>query len=206
MKDVVLRDKERSQTPRCVPIRNAARPTTTFHWFLSLLPLLLLSTLGAAPASAQGDCKTVFDADDKLIATDHRAFATHSPVGRTGNAETNESVMVGGVTYVKVKGGWHKSPMTVAQLREQKAENRKNAKSVSCRYLRDESVDGEVARVFSVHSETEDNKSDGTIWISKSRGLPLRQEQDDDMGGSAADKMHYSIRYEYTNVTAPPTH
>jgi hypothetical protein len=140
-----------------------------------------------------------------MIATDHRTFSTHSPASRGGSPETNESVMVGGVTYIKVQGVWRKSSMTVAQIREQKAENRKNVKSISCRYLRDESVDGEVARAFSVHSETEDDKSDYTAWISKNRGLLLRQEHDIDMGG-AAGKIHYSTKYEYVNVSAPAVH
>ena len=169
---------------------------------LSLVALLIVVLGGAPVARAQGDCNIVYQADDKMIATDHRAFSSHGPASSGGSAETTESVMVGGVSYVKVKGVWHKSPMTLAQLREQKAENRKNAKSVSCRYLRDESVDGDTARVYSFHSETEDDKSDGTIWISKNRGLPLRQEQDIDVGGSDG-KRHYSTRYEYGNVSAP---
>ena len=166
---------------------------------LSLISMLFLIFGVAFSAKAQGDCESVYDADNKLIATDHRAFSTHSAAIHGGNPETSESVMVGGITYVKVKGVWRKSPITVAELREQKAENRKNAKNVSCRYLRDESVDGEAARVFSVHSETEDGKYDLTVSISKSRGLPVRQEEDINTG----DKMHYSIRYEYTNVFAP---
>jgi hypothetical protein len=166
--------------------------------------VLLVVVFAAAPgARAQGDCKTVFDADDKMLTTDHRTILTRTGAIHGGKAETNESVMVGGVSYIQVKGAWRKSPMTLAELREQKTENRKNAKSVSCHYLRDESVDGQAARVFAAHSETEDDKSDVTVWISKDRGLPLRQEQDMDVGG-AAGKMHYSIRFEYTNVSAPP--
>ena len=180
---------------------------TSFPLRIYFVPLLLLVSLSRVPAAkAQGDCNTIFDADDKMLSTDHRSFSTRSSAKPGANSETNESVSVAGVIYINVKGVWHKSPMTVAQLRQQKAENRKDAKNVSCHYVRDESVNGEAARVFSAHSENEDDKSDATVWISKSRGLPLRQEQDIDTGGDAAGKMHYSVRYEYTNVSAPPVH
>ena len=70
------------------------------------------------------------------------------------------------------------------------------------RYLREEMVNGETRRGFMPnHSETEDIKSDATIWISKSRGLPLRAEGDYDTGDPA--KTHASIRYDYSNVRPP---
>ncbi len=44
----------------------------------------------------------------------------------------------------------------------------------TCQYLRDESVNGEAASVYKVHSESEVAKIAFTIWISKSKALPLR--------------------------------
>jgi hypothetical protein len=88
--------------------------------------------------------------------------------------------------------------MTPQQVMKKEEENRKNSKS-TCRYLKDESVSGETAAVYSTRSETGDIKSDGQIWISKGRGLPLRQEFDIDSGGSGG-KYHHSARYEYGNV------
>jgi len=181
-----------------------ATPKSQVQGRICVMLLLCLSALGgAARAQAQGDCKAVYDADDKMLATNHHAFATHASAG--GKSETTEAAMIGGVSYVQIKGVWRKSPLTLEQLREQKAENRKNAKVVSCRYLRDEVVEGETARVFSAHSETEDEKSDVTVWISRNRGLPLRQEQDVDLG-DAGGKTHYSVRYDYNNVSAPAVH
>jgi hypothetical protein len=49
-----------------------------------------------------------------------------------------------------------------------------------------------------------DETVDTQIWISKSRGLPLKQIYDIDVNGGARCKSHTEIRYEYTNVTAPP--
>ena len=44
-------------------------------------------------------------------------------------------------------------------------------------------------------------KPDAQTWISKSKGLPLKTEEDIDTGGG--DKRHMSIRYEYSNVRPP---
>ena len=88
--------------------------------------------------------------------------------------------------------------------RQQEIENRKNAKNISCHLLREDSVNGEPAQVFSAHDETEDGKTDATIWISKSRGLPLRKEEDIDTGGDPSGKTHFSTRYDYSNTSVPP--
>ena len=90
--------------------------------------------------------------------------------------------------------------MTVQQMLEQEKENREHG-TATCRYLREEVVGGEAAAVYSAHSENEDVKSDGQVWISK-KGLPLREELDIDIGDPS--KIHHSVRYEYSNVQAPP--
>jgi hypothetical protein len=92
------------------------------------------------------------------------------------------------------------TPKLAASGETREQENRKNVKNASCRHVRDEIVNGEPAGVFSAHAETDDIKSDSLIWISKNKGLVLRQEEDLDAGG---DKSHVSARYEYSNVSAP---
>jgi outer membrane lipoprotein-sorting protein len=164
-----------------------------------LTAFIVLLCLTVPQAHAQNDCKLLFDADDKMLSTDHHAYVT-----TPGGKETHEMVMVGGVSYIQFDGAWRKSPMTAAQMREQKIQNRKNAKNLSCHFVREELVDGESARVYSSHSEDEDTKSDATIWISKSKGVTLKIEQDSVSTGSS--KTHQSVRYTYTNITAPPVH
>ncbi len=153
-------------------------------------------------ARAQGDCKLVHDAIDKLSTVSNHAYEAESNPARPGTGVTNHEVIrTGGTIYVIMNGKWKKSPMSSADMRAQEEENWKNAKNVSCKHLRDESVKGESAAVYSTHNENEDSKEDGQIWVSKSKGLPLREEQDVDLG--SGDKHHMSIRYEYTNVQAP---
>lgn len=62
--------------------------------------------------------------------------------------------------------------------------------------------DGEAAMVYTMHSETEDSKDDAQMWISRATGFPLREEMDVDVGG-AADKDHFSARFEYSNIHPP---
>ncbi|MGH9503161.1 MAG: hypothetical protein ACRD20_09955 [Terriglobales bacterium] len=168
-----------------------------------LLPALIAVVWGGSPlARAQSDCKVVFDATDKLMATPHHGYSNHVTQPKNGKpiTSTGEDISVGGVIYVKVSGAWRKSPMTVQDWLKQQQENRKDSRNVSCRHLRDEAVNGEAAGVYSAHAETEYLKSDATVWISKSRGVILHQDSDADMDG---DKSHSSIRYEYANISPP---
>jgi hypothetical protein len=62
--------------------------------------------------------------------------------------------------------------------------------------VRNESVAGEAAMLYTMRHEDEDTKEDAHIWVSKSRGLLLRDEQDVVVGGEAG-KEHRSTRFEY---------
>ena len=90
--------------------------------------------------------------------------------------------------------------MNVQQVQKQEDENIRNARNASCRYLRDESVGGQPAEVYSTHSETTGVISDTVVWLAKGSRRVLREEEDVNAGG---EKMHWSIRVDYTNVAAP---
>jgi hypothetical protein len=168
--------------------------------------LILLAAGAASPAYAAGDaCKPVFDASDKVILTPAHLYVTRtaSYQNKTTNGEMIYSGNAGGAIYILVNGKWRRSPITAGEMLKQEAENRATSKPATCQYLRDESVNGEAATVYSGRSENEAGKTAITIWISKSRGVPLKQEMEFDVGGSAG-KSHQSTRYEYTNVRPPP--
>jgi hypothetical protein len=101
-----------------------------------------------------------------------------------------------------VNGKWSLSPISTDELKQLEQRNRKNAKNLSCHYVRDESVNGQSAAVYSAHSESEHGKDDSQIWLSKSAGLILRQETDLDTG-RAGGTIHMSVRYDYRDVQAP---
>ena len=144
-------------------------------------------------------CKVVLDANHKTLDTANHMY-TDRP-GGDGKRTTGEMITVNGERYIQVRGAWRKSPMTVAAQKAQEEENIKDAKVLSCKRVGDDTVNGEAATVYTEHTENEDTKSDGKIWVSKSRGLILKEEIDLDSGD--AGKQHVGIRYEYGNVKAP---
>ncbi|HEY6250607.1 MAG TPA: hypothetical protein VI685_11655 [Candidatus Angelobacter sp.] len=156
---------------------------------------LLLPLIGTTPLAAQGNCQAVDDATNKMYATPTHLYTTMDNI-------KNEMIYVGGTIYDKVSGKWARSQVTMQQVMKFEQDNRQHSK-YTCRYLRDEAVNGEAAAVYSTHAERSDLavKSDGQIWISKTRGLPLRHEGDIDLGGGS--KKHESTRYEYANVQPP---
>jgi hypothetical protein len=136
-----------------------------------------LSLMGALPLAAQDSCRPVNDAMDKTMTVPtHIYSAMNRASGGVSKPILAETIYTGGATYVKVAGKWTRGPWTTQQVMKREQENRQKSK-FSCHYLRDESVDGETAAIYSTHSETSDEDvgrqtSDGQIWISKSRGCP----------------------------------
>jgi hypothetical protein len=144
-------------------------------------------------------CKPVFDANHKTLDTANHMYTDN--LHGDGKKVTGEMITVNGDRYILISGKWTKSRMTIADTRAQEEENIKNAKVLSCKRSGDDTVGGEAATIYTEHSENEDTKSDGKIWISKSRGVILKEEIDLDSGD--AIKEHISLRYEYGNVKAP---
>lgn len=161
--------------------------------------LLILASMAWHYAMAADSCQPVFDALSKVLVTPSHVFSTDGAGPRAGAKPESESIYFGGAIYLKVNGKWIRSKMTAQQMLDQEKENREHG-SATCRYLREEIVGGEAVAVYNAHSENEDVKSDGQMWISK-KGLPLREELDIDIGDPG--KMHKSVRYEYSNVQAP---
>lgn len=150
----------------------------------------------ARPAADTSSCKPVFDAMNKTLDTPN-----HSYMDGIGGAQKGEMITINGDRYVMMNGKWSKSRMTVAATKAQEEENIKTAKVITCKRIGDEIVGGDAATVYSEHSENEDTKSDGKVWVSKTRGVLLKNEIELDTG--EATKQHVTIRYEYGNVKAP---
>jgi hypothetical protein len=161
---------------------------------------------GIFPAGRPGDdtaCKPVFDASDKLLSVSNHAYMAQNRDTPTGpKTENSESITVDGVRYILFRGKWTRSKVTPQETKAQEEENKKNAKDYTCHFVRNEAVNGEAAALYSAHNVTEDSTSDSQVWISRSRGLIVKQELVLDSGGKDA-KDRWSIRYEYSNVKAP---
>jgi hypothetical protein len=168
--------------------------------------LMLTALVACLPsiARAQKDlasCKPVLDALDKQYAVPYHAYGTTVTASGKSTPRQNEMISAGGQLYIRIDGGWRRSPMTVAMLIQQQHENVRDARALSCRRIRDESVGGVDAVVYGMHSENDGSTSDGQVWIARSTSLPLRLESDVDPGDP--DTTHISSRIEYTNVQPP---
>jgi hypothetical protein len=130
-------------------------------------------------------------------------YSSQSTEGvQNGKPMSGEMIFAGGARYVLYSGKWTPSPLSTEELKAMDERNRKNARNVSCHPVRDESVNGERATLYTMHTETPRSKNDDQVWISKSKGLILRQETDL-ISNSGNGKTHLSSRYEYSNVQAP---
>jgi hypothetical protein len=118
-----------------------------------------------------------------------------------------ETICAGAAAYTRTAGGRRTGRRTSLQQVLKLEEQNLRDSTQRRHYLRDEAVNGETAAVYSIHSENADQKSDGQVWISKTNGLILRKEFDIDLSDMGpygeAQRDHYSVRYEHTNVRPP---
>ena len=157
--------------------------------------------LAALPSFAgEADCRTVRTAFAKAVDTPlHMVKTQTSPVLKT--PMRIERIYAGGAIYEPIPGGWQRSDTTLQEEKRHVEDAYRQAKVVACRYVRDEPVNGEAAAVYSEHVEMSGSTLDGSIWISKSRGLPLRQEVE---VVSRGQKGHQSTTWDYDHVQVPP--
>jgi hypothetical protein len=159
--------------------------------------IVMLSILASHHAMAADSCQPLQNAAAKLATTPTHIYATTVNSGTDNKPTTTEMIYTKGAVYGKVGGSWMRTNLTPQELVAQEQEKQKNG---SCRYLKDESVAGEMAAVYSERSQS--GEAQAQLWISKSSGLLLREEMD--IGsGSPGHPTHMSMRYEYANVQAP---
>ncbi len=165
---------------------------------LSVLSLLVMGQ--EVPAHAADSCQPAFDALTKTATTSSHSYTTHTAVngGQPAQAET---IFANGQKYIRVRGKWMRIPVTSQDVLEQEKEKEEKGKS-TCQFLRSESVNGEAAKLYSIHREYEELKEEGQMWVSTSSGLLLRVEEDVDNKGNNK-KEHQSTRFEYGNVLPP---
>lgn len=155
--------------------------------------------MDASPVRAQDDCKAMermlADVFSKVHNTPTHVYTT-TKIGNQTFA--SEIIYAGGSMYMKLNGKWTVAG-SIKEMEQVEQQARHNANSTdTCRSLKDEPVNGEMAAVYSSHSETPKGKIDMRMWVSKAKGLLLRQDTDSDGG-----KTVISSRYEYGNVKAP---
>jgi hypothetical protein len=163
--------------------------------------LVILSSLAAPYVMAADSCQLIFDALTKVVTTPSHSYTTSTAVNG-GKATEAETIFANGQKYIRARGKWMRLPVTSQDVLEQEREKQEHGKS-TCQFLRNESVNGEAAMLYSVHREYDEVKEDRQMWVSRGTGLLLRVEEDFDNGGNKV-KEHRSTRFEYGNIR-PPT-
>lgn len=166
--------------------------------------LTVIALLAGSALAADTSCKSVSDATTKYLTIPTHIYTTEDGAYTGGKSRSVESIYLIDKAYVQINGRWRESPMTpkmmLDKMKGERADADKDIHS-TCQLVREEVINGEAATLYSSHIETKDMKADSQIWISKSRGLPLKMEQTSDTG---AGKNRRVSRYEYTNVQPPP--
>jgi hypothetical protein len=106
-------------------------------------------------------------------------------------------IYAAGSMYMKVNGKWSLAS-SIKDLEESEQPPEKATSKDTCRYAKDEPVNGEMATVYTSHSESPKGTIDMQVWISKARGLVLRSDMNSDGG-----KDIVSTRYEYGGIKPP---
>lgn len=167
---------------------------------LVLFPIAALLA-ASLPANAASGCDPLVDAILKVTRISAHMYMAETAGFRGGKTRNMESIYLDGASYFKVDGTWVKGTVSPQDLAQSKKEAEQ--KAGTCSVVRDEFVNGEPATYYKAHHQTADDIADTQIWVSKVRGLPLRQIIDIDTGDGPEGKSHTEIRYEYTNVSAP---
>jgi hypothetical protein len=158
------------------------------------------------PLRAQGPaCVPSLTASAKLYDKPFHAYIIDSAQTDAklhgGRPSVSETIWTGTFTYVMARGKWMKSPVDVAEMRKALKDAALKVKA-TCSRVRDESVNGEPAAVWRIHSVSDYDTSDSDLWISRSSGMLLKSDAHQEVGG-AFGKSHIIARYEYTNVRSP---
>jgi|SRR5579862_3765789 hypothetical protein len=160
---------------------------------------VLFAAAPVAFSDVPAECMPLKGAAEKILLTPHHLYGTTTqPSGQT---RTSEALNAGGVEYLLIGGKWTKAPSTLADRQAFEQQSWAKATNVTCRFLKNDVVNGEAVVVYSQVNKTEAGTSEAQVWISKASGLILRQETAIGMEGGR--NLHISTRYEFANVQPP---
>ena len=152
-------------------------------------------------SSIDSSCQSILDANNKLLTTPYHAYSTMSGASTGGPPMNIEMIFVDGTLYTQVNGQWSDNRLTEQDVKDMETSNQNTNEKASCQHVRDESVNGESAAVYSSQSESRGQKHDLMTWISRSKGLILRSELD--IVTAKGAKGHMSEHFEYSNIQKP---
>jgi outer membrane lipoprotein-sorting protein len=157
-----------------------------------ILALTLAALPGPALADACGTLMQAIEAQAKLpyAAAGDMTMAHSAPMH-------TEVVVTGGKMYVQVMGAWHAIPFSADQTIAEAKQKMAGDKHV-CEQVGTDAVNGEATTIYTEHQD-KPGAAQTRIWISDSRGIPLKFELKLPDGGTTQ-----TLQYRYDNVQAPP--
>ena len=160
---------------------------------IRLLVVATLVTVGALAAHAdESACQAMLAAKIKLAGVSSHQIMTFASGGKI---DSQADVVIAGNRMWMRNGSaapWQAQPFDA----EKNAGDLKAATLHDCRHVRDEAVGGEAAAVFVSKGGADAYSHTSTeLWVSKSRGLPLRQTVD-----NLDDKSTLTILFDYKDV------
>jgi hypothetical protein len=157
----------------------------------------------AVKVARAGGCDVPLSAMNKLWQTPSHQYMTETAGYLNGKTRTSEIITTRTDRYLLVNGSWHHSALGKEEVAQMIESNEANARKDECTFVRDESVNGESAALYTAKHKTEEDSSTTQLWVSRKTGLPLKFEIDRDVGGGAIGKSHQTLRVDYTNIAAP---
>lgn len=169
--------------------------------FLSALAMVAFSGVAGQALAADPACKPVSDAMVKAAGTPNHT-RIHRTTASKSTPSDGETITTADKMYVKVAGPWHQRPYEPKKEMAERTQGFLEQK-LSCKYVGDENVAGESTAMYDTVNKQEDGGTvNSRVWISKSRGLPIKQAIDVDVGGKLG-KSHTDIAIDYANVQPP---
>ena len=157
----------------------------------AMFVLFVLSVVVSAALAQDPGCKPLYDAAVLQARTPSHIYST-----LTGSTNlSTETISTSDALYMRASttgSQWKKSSYSPQDEAKQAAERSRSYSS--CQHVGDESINGEAAAVYT--EVNKDSQISGKVWLSKTRGLPLKAELTMRSGNIA-------IRYDYSNVRPP---
>ncbi len=170
----------------------ASARSAPIHRWLTCVAVTVFGSASGIARTADGGCKPVVDAMLRLPTLPYHSFTTLQIPG--AGKVSSETINDGKKIYILHNGKWKISPLTAQDLLAQEKQNVQTNRT-ACTVVRDETIDGVSATLYSTQEMNDDGTTNSQVWLSKSTGLPVHTK----IETSAAE-----TRYEYSNVSAPP--
>jgi len=179
----------------------------SYNWRVAAVVALAGTVMLAPSAHTQTvSCKSLGESLTRNVSVPYHAYVTTTAGYNGGKSRQSEIISTGSVIYVNVNGKWRRSPVDPREMAETQ---RQAADSISmlysCTRTGSETVNGTATQRYHIEKKKPeaDDTSKQDIWVD-SKGMIRQVVRDADVGGGAAGRSHSVMRYEYTNVSAPP--